>query len=137
MKKKPFKSDGCSGLPYRLLCWLGIEVVLCCCEAHDDDYHKGGTRQERKAADWKFKECVHGQLIVVRADGERACDWILGTSRLSLRSRKRAARWIAQGMCRGVRILGSPFLPIKGARWNFGLPYRKYMRALWRREIKY
>jgi hypothetical protein len=51
-----FKSDGCSlfvdGTFNDRELWKG------CCVEHDVAYWKGGTAEERKAADLKFRECI-------------------------------------------------------------------------------
>jgi hypothetical protein len=46
----PFRSDGCS-------CWPDGDWVECCVE-HDLPYWKGGTREARKDADLRLRECV-------------------------------------------------------------------------------
>ena len=47
---KPFKSDGCS-------CWPDSDWLECCVE-HDLIYWRGGSAQERKAADQALKKCI-------------------------------------------------------------------------------
>ena len=119
MKKKPFKSDGCSGLKPWLLRLFRISWVLPCCEEHDYDYHVGGDRAARRKADIKFRQCIYRKAIKDHGYTDTG------------------AYALCTAFFAGVRPLGSPFIPIKGARWNFGLPYGKYMRALWRGEAKY
>ncbi len=53
-------SDGCSGK----LSWLhrklfGREIACTyCCDEHDLAYFEGGTAEDRKAADWRFRLCI-------------------------------------------------------------------------------
>ena len=78
-----YKSDGCtlfSDGNYRE-----------CCEAHDRDYYRGGTKAERNAADMRLRQCV-------RAKGHK---------------------YLSTMMYLGVRIGGVAFLPTP-YRWGFG-----------------
>jgi len=85
---KPFKSDGCS-------LWPDGPWVQCC-TIHDQVYHKGGTRAERKQADIDLMVCVA----------------------------KKGYPAIGFLMYLGVRIGGVPWLPTP-FRWGFGYPYRR------------
>ena len=80
---KPFVSDGCSLFPDGD--WRD------CCVEHDRAYHKGGTGQERLAADRALRRCV-------AARGHPVVAWI---------------------MYRGVRLGGLSVLPTP-FRWGFG-----------------
>jgi len=62
-----------------------------CCEAHDRDYFRGGTKSERKASDKRLRQCV-------RAKGHK---------------------YISKFMYYGVRIGGVSWLPTP-FRWGFG-----------------
>jgi hypothetical protein len=78
-----FVGDGCTLWPdgdYRA-----------CCEAHDRDYFRGGSGNERKASDRRLRDCV-------RAKGHK---------------------YIAPVMYFGVRIGGVSWLPTP-FRWGFG-----------------
>lgn len=83
-----FKSDGCS-------LWPDCDYRVCC-EAHDRDYYRGGTDQERKASDKRLRDCV-------RAKGHK---------------------YISRLMYIGVRIGGVSWLPTP-FRWGFGQRKRK------------
>ena len=84
-----FVSDGCS-------CWPDSNWVECCVR-HDLVYWKGGTREERLAADLILKECV--------SEKSRP---ILGTL-----------------MYFGVRLGGVWWLPTP-FRWGFGWEYPQF-----------
>lgn len=96
---KPFSSDGCSafpdGTPAQQTLWLQ------CCHQHDLAYWKGGTYEERLAADRALRSCV-SQV------GEPA---------------------IAALMLAGVRIGGTPYLPTR-FRWGYGWPWPRGYRPL-------
>ena len=95
MKLKSYKSDGCTG-------WFdGFWVD--CCEDHDKDYWKGGTKKERKLSDKRLRKCVHDR-VYLKYNGLAAFVW-------------------SNMMYIGVRILGAPWLPLMNARWGFGRPY--------------
>jgi hypothetical protein len=96
---QPFTSDGCSEFPdgtstHRTL-WRA------CCVAHDKAYWRGGTYDDRVAADRDLQRCV-------AAVGEPE---------------------IAQLMLAGVRVGGSPYWPT-GFRWGYGWPWPRGYRAL-------
>jgi len=95
----PFTTDGCSdfpnGTPSQQSLWLD------CCIRHDLAYWKGGTREERLAADQALQSCV-------TQAGEPE---------------------IADIMLAGVRVGGSPYFPTS-YRWGYGWPYRRGYRPL-------
>lgn len=96
---RPFVSDGCSmffdGTPAQRELWKH------CCTAHDQAYWRGGTREERKAADRRLRSCVD-QV------GDAA---------------------LAELMYRGVRAGGGPCWPTS-YRWGYGWPYGRGYRPL-------
>ncbi|HNT58469.1 MAG TPA: hypothetical protein PKL99_11330 [Syntrophales bacterium] len=96
---KPFRSDGCSlfpdGTPENRDLWLS------CCVEHDKAYWRGGTREERLAADEALEACV-------AACGEPA---------------------VAALMKKGVRLGGLPYWPT-WFRWGYGWDYPRGYRAL-------
>jgi len=95
----PFTTDGCSdfpdGTPSQQSLWLD------CCIRHDLAYWKGGTREERLAADQALRQCV-------AQTGEPK---------------------IADIMLAGVRMGGSPYFPTS-YRWGYGWPYRRGYQPL-------
>ena len=100
---KPFVSDGCSMFPNGTL--EQKELWLECCAEHDRAYWRGGTSEERLAADKKLEECVKSQ-------GGPA---------------------IAKLMLQGVRAGGTPYLPTK-FRWGYGWPWLRGYKALSKEE---
>lgn len=88
----PFTTDACSGFPNGT--WEHRTLWLHCCTEHDIAYWQGGTRDERRAADFALRECV-------REAGEPT---------------------IANVMLIGVWIGGTPLLPTS-FRWGYGWPY--------------
>ncbi len=102
---KPFTSDGCSAFPDGTLkqnnLWLG------CCIQHDIAYWKGGSRDERKQADLKLKQCVA----------------------------KVGQPEIAKLMLAGVRVGGTPYFPTT-FRWGYGWPYFRGYKKLTAAEIE-
>lgn len=95
----PFTSDGCSAFPDGT--YEQKQMWLSCCEAHDFAYWKGGTYQERLAADLDLQQCV-----VLVGDSP-----------------------IASLMLAGVRVGGTPYLPSK-FRWGYGWPYPRGYKKL-------
>ena len=89
---RAFTSDGCSSFPDG----TGEERRLwrSCCVVHDLAYWKGGSKDERRAADEALKECVA----------------------------KVGEPTIAKLMLAGVRVGGTPWLPTR-FRWAYGWPY--------------
>lgn len=93
----PFSSDGCSLFPDSSL--ITKDEWCSCCFEHDLDYWRGGTYQEREAADARLKECV------AKTTGNKT---------------------LATLMYEGVRIGGSPYF-YSWYRWGYGWSYdRKY-----------
>lgn len=96
---KPFTTDGCSAFPDGTAAHKSLWIS--CCIKHDLAYWKGGTYQERLNADLAMEQCV-AQV------GEPA---------------------IAKIMLAGVRVGGSPYLPMP-YRWGYGWPYLRGYKAL-------
>jgi hypothetical protein len=48
-----FVGDGCT--------WFPDGDYADCCLAHDRDYYRGGTKEERKASDKRLKQCVRAK----------------------------------------------------------------------------
>jgi hypothetical protein len=96
---KPFTTDGCSLFPdgtyHQQSLWLS------CCIHHDLAYWKGGTEQQRLAADQSLERCV-SQV------GEPE---------------------IAKLMLAGVRVGGSPYFPTS-YRWGYGWSYQRGYKPL-------
>ncbi len=96
---RPFTTDGCSvfpdGTPRQTTLWLD------CCVRHDLAYWKGGSYQDRLAADEQLEACVANI-------GEPA---------------------IAALMLSGVRVGGSPFFPTT-YRWGYGWSYTRGYKTL-------
>ena len=88
-----FSTDGCSRFPDRSL--IGPGDWCDCCLAHDLAYWRGGTEQERQAADEALRRCVADK-----------------THNLTL----------ANLMHAGVRAGGGPYL-FTAYRWGYGWPY--------------
>ena len=101
----PFTSDGCSVFPDGTASHQSL--WLQCCRAHDYAYWKGGTHDERLAADRALRTCVD-------AVGEPA---------------------IAALMLAGVRIGGTPYLPTR-FRWGYGWPWPRGYRVLTPAELE-
>lgn len=101
---RPFESDGCSAFPDGTA--HQNDLWLSCCVAHDYAYWKGGTYQERVAADKELASCV-------AAVGEPA---------------------IARLMLAGVRVGGTPYLPTR-FRWGYGWPFPRGYKALTPQEL--
>jgi hypothetical protein len=101
---RPFTTDGCSvfpeGTPEQQSLWAE------CCISHDLAYWKGGTYDERLAADRELESCVTQ----------------LGEPK------------IAKLMLAGVRVGGSPYLPTS-YRWGYGWPYQRGYQALKESEL--
>jgi hypothetical protein len=95
---RAFTTDGCSGgfpegPPGHPNLWCD------CCVAHDLTYWKGGTWEQRVAADAKLRECVT--------------------------EKHQALSGMAMEL--GVRVGGTPYLPTS-YRWVYGWPFlRGYM----------
>lgn len=67
MPDYPFSTDGCSMSPDM------DKGVKCCCAKHDFEYWQGGTAEQRKEADLKFKQCMKdsGQSLLSGSQGLR------------------------------------------------------------------
>ena len=78
-----FVGDGCS--------WFPDKDYGDCCQAHDRDYYRGGTKSERKASDKRLEQCV-------KAKGHK---------------------FLSKMIYLGVRIGGVEWLPTS-FRWGFG-----------------
>jgi hypothetical protein len=100
---KPFTTDGCSAFPDGTLDQKSLWIE--CCIRHDLAYWKGGTYDERLAADKSLETCVS----------------------------KVGEPEIAQLMLAGVRVGGSPYFPTT-YRWGYGWPYPRGYKALSRDE---
>ncbi len=85
---KPFRSDGCTLAP-------NFDFRHCCTE-HDRAYWRGGSREQRRAADRAFRECIE-------AAGHPM---------------------LAKVYYAAVRIAGTPAFPVPW-RWGFGWPWPK------------
>ena len=96
---QPFTTDGCSLFPDRAP--TGDADWCVCCVAHDLAYWRGGTAEQRLAADEALKACV------AKAAGDA----------------------LAQTMFLGVRAGGGPELQTS-FRWGYGWPYVGSYRAL-------
>jgi hypothetical protein len=96
---QPFSSDGCSLFPDSSL--ITRDDWCSCCFVHDISYWKGGTYEERKAADSLLRKCVF---------------------------EKTENETLAKLMYEGVRFGGSPYF-YNWYRWGYGWSYdRKYQQ---------
>ena len=102
---KLFTSDGCSAFPDGTI--AQEELWLECCTVHDYAYWKGGTFEEREAADEALLACVE----------------------------KTGEEEIALLMLGGVRIGGTPYLPTD-FRWGYGWPMWRGYKALTEVELE-
>ncbi len=100
---RPFTTDGCSMFPDGT--YQQQSLWMECCIRHDLAYWKGGTKQERLAADQTLEQCV-------TQVGEPE---------------------IAKLMLAGVRIGGSPFFPTS-YRWGYGWSYQRGYAPLTEQE---
>lgn len=97
---RPFTTDGCSMFPDRDT--TSGKDWRCCCVAHDLAYWRGGTAEERSAADAELRVCVQA------ATGDVA---------------------LGRTMHSGVRVGGTPYLPTS-YRWGYGWGYGRFYRPL-------
>jgi len=101
-----FSSDGCTlfpdGTPKDRTKWCD------CCFAHDIAYWRGGTAEERKAADQALRACVLART------GNKA---------------------LADTMYEGVRLGGHPAFPT-WYRWGYGWKYGRGYKPLTPEEQK-
>lgn len=101
-----FSSDGCSLFPDGT---LKDRAFWCdCCFNHDIAYWRGGTEEERMAADKTLRACV------LERTGNHA---------------------LATMMYDGVRAGGSPVFPM-WYRWGYGWKYGRGYQALTKEEQK-
>jgi hypothetical protein len=98
-----FTTDGCSLFPNGT--FANPNVWCHCCVAHDKVYWRGGTLEERRAADVALKECVA----------------------------KSGHAFIANVMWLGVSVAGSPKLSTT-FRWSYGWNYLRPYQALTKDE---
>ena len=96
----PFASDGCSLFPDASL--ISSDDWCSCCFQHDLAYWRGGTAEERKAADQQLRNCV------LQKTGNQA---------------------LATMMYDGVRVGGSPYF-YNWYRWGYGWSYDRKYQAL-------
>ena len=102
---KLFTSDGCSSFPDGT--FEQNELWLKCCTAHDYDYWKGGTYNDRLESDKELKACVA----------------------------KVGEPQVALLMLAGVRVGGSPFFPTT-FRWGYGWDYPRFYGPLTEEELE-
>lgn len=102
---RPFTTDGCSLFPNGTS--DEKDLWLNCCEKHDYQYWKGGSKEERLKADLALRDCV-------AAVGKPE---------------------VARLMLKGVRAGGTPYLPTP-FRWGFGWPYLRGYKQLTDAEKK-
>jgi len=90
LKEAPpdFVGDGCTFWPD----WDYTD----CCRAHDRDYYRGGTDDERKASDKRLRDCV----------------------------RARGHKYVSKLMYLGVRLGGASWLHTSSS-WGFGQKLNK------------
>ena len=103
---RPFSSDGCSLFPDRSL--INADDWCTCCFEHDILYWRGGTSEEREAADLELKKCVF----------EKTQNEALATL-----------------MYEGVHIGGSPYF-YSWYRWGYGWDYERKYQALTQSEVE-
>ena len=99
-KLREFTTDGCSRFPDRSL--ISNHDWCHCCVAHDLAYWRGGSAEERVAADESLRDCVE------RATANPA---------------------LADVMYAGVRAGGGPYF-YTSYRWGYGWPFGRHYRAL-------
>ena len=97
---RPFTSDGCSLFPDSSL--IGADDWCNCCFEHDIAYWRGGTEDEREAADALLRDCVMA---------------------------KTGNGTLAAAMYEGVRLGGSPYF-YNWYRWGYGWGYRRKYQSL-------
>jgi hypothetical protein len=97
---RPFSSDGCSLFPDSSP--ISKKDWCSCCFAHDLSYWRGGTAEEREAADALLKECVFEKT------GDES---------------------FSKLMYAGVRAGGSPYF-YNWYRWGYGWGFDRKYQAL-------
>lgn len=95
---KPFTTDGCSMFPDS----VGSLNWTHCCVTHDFAYWRGGTAEQRQAADLQLAACVNQQTHNPQ---------------------------LAQAMYQGVRFGGSPY-SIAPYRWGYGWEQARFYQEL-------
>lgn len=103
---QPFTSDGCSLFPDSSL--ISENDWCSCCFEHDVRYWRGGTSEERKAADVELRGCV---------------------------LEKTNSAGLSAAMYRGVRAGGSPYF-YTWYRWGYGWSYDRKYQALTQNESR-
>lgn len=101
---QPFSTDGCSLFPDHAL--IGKADWCSCCLVHDLAYWRGGTADQRLAADEALKSCV------LSATGNAE---------------------LADLVFAGVRLGGGPYY-FTPYRWGYGWPYGRQYAPLTREE---
>ena len=96
----PFTSDGCSLFPEDSL--INSDDWCSCCFEHDIAYWRGGTLEEREAADRALRDCV----LAKTNNGA-----------------------LARVMYEGVRIGGSPYF-YNWYRWGYGWSFDRTYQSL-------
>ncbi|MFQ5486322.1 MAG: hypothetical protein ACE5DO_13450 [Desulfobacterales bacterium] len=97
---RPFTSDGCTLFPDNS--HISADDWCSCCFEHDMAYWRGGTKQEREAADLELKACV---------------------------MEKTRNEALAALMYEGVRLGGSPYFH-NWYRWGYGWDFDRKYQAL-------
>jgi len=105
-KLKKFSSDGCSLFLDKSP--INAEDWHECCFEHDKAYWRGGTEEERLAADLAFKECI------LEKTNDKA---------------------LAELMHEGVRLGGSPYFP-SWYRWGYGWDFGRGYKPLTQKELE-
>ncbi|MEL6871009.1 MAG: hypothetical protein AAFO81_14510 [Pseudomonadota bacterium] len=101
-----FTSDGCSLFPDSSV--ISSSDWCECCFEHDIAYWRGGTADQRKAADAQLKQCVADKT------GNTA---------------------LAALMYEGVRVGGSPYF-YNWYRWGYGWKFERKYQALTPAEVR-
>jgi hypothetical protein len=104
---QPFTSDGCSLFPDASL--ISENDWCSCCFKHDLQYWRGGTSEERDAADQALRECV---------------------------LQKTGNETLATAMYYGVQAGGSPYF-YNWYRWGYGWGFERKYQALTPAESEY
>jgi hypothetical protein len=102
---KSFTSDGCSLFPDASV--ISGDNWCSCCFEHDVAYWRGGTEEEREAADRALQACV---------------------------SEKTGNAALGRLMYEGVQAGGSPYF-LTWYRWGYGWDYERKYRALTPTEV--
>ena len=103
---KKFTSDGCSHWPNGTR--EKPNVWLKCCYGHDRDYWIGGTREQRKQADIRLRECVKEEF----------------------------SDWMGILMLLGVRVGGRPNYDTT-YKWGYGWSYERGYIEVNKEELEY